>query len=189
MRERFSFGFIFLVGLVAGMLTMNFGKSILLENTGLLDGDTLQSMSSVTLTGSALFAFVVRKRMTGMVILVLAATTYLGLAACAMTALWYGFSAGAFLAAGVLRFGINGILLTLAGTMPQYLLYGPAFYALLVWCEQTYRMIYHQKTPAISKRVLSLLIIFAVVLAGCGLESFVNPVILSGFLKLFLTSQ
>jgi hypothetical protein len=198
MRERFPFGFVFLVGLIAGMLMMNFGKSILLENTGLLGEDTLRQISSVTLGGSALFAFVLRKRMTMVLFLILAATTYLGLVVCAATALWYGVSVGAFLAACVLRFGIKGILLALAGTMPQYLLYGPGLYALLVWGEQTYRMIYGReccrgrgdtKAPILSGRVLFLCVIILVFLMGCGLESFANPAILSGFLKICLSAQ
>lgn len=192
MRERFPFGYIFLVGLVAGILTMNFGKSILLEDTGLLDENTLRQLSSVNLGGSALFAFVVRKRMLVFVMFAVAATTYLGVAVCFIGAGWYGFSAGVFLAAGVLRYGMKGLLLALAATLPQYLIYIPAIYGLLLWCEKTCRMIYGKnyyqdkdaKTPALTGRVLSLLVLAAVMLAGCALESFVNPPILRGFLKL-----
>lgn len=196
MRGRFPFGYIFLVGLLAGILMMNFGKNILLDSTGLLEEETLRQMSSAASDSSVLFAFVLRERMIEFAVLALAATTYLGMAACVAAAGWYGFSAGAFLAAGVLRYGLRGILLALAGTLPQYLLYGPALYGLLLWCEKTFRMIYgkgpygngyHQesdtKIPAFSGRVLSLLILFAVMLAGCALESFVNPAILRGFLK------
>lgn len=185
---------------------MNFGKNILLDGTGLLEEETLREMSSTASDSSVLFAFVLRERMIEFVVLALAATTYLGMAACVAAAGWYGFSTGAFLAAGVLRYGLRGILLALAGTLPQYLLYAPALYGLLLWCEKTCRMIYGKghygkeyygkeyygkehyqegsaKIPAFSRRVLSLLILFAVMLAGCALESFVNPAILRGFLK------
>lgn len=196
MRGRFPFGYIFLAGLLAGILMMNFGKSILLDSTGLLEEETLRQMSSAASDSSVLFAFVLRERMIEFVVLALAATTYLGVAACVAAAGWYGFSAGAFLAAGVLRYGLRGILLALAGTLPQYLLYGPALYGLLLWCEKTCNMIYGKgyyrkgyyqesdaKIPTFSRRVLSLAILFAVMLAGCALESFVNPAILRGFLK------
>lgn len=193
MRERFPFGYVFLVGFVAGILTMNFGKSILLENTGLLDENALRQLASMTLDSSALFAFVLRQRMVECIVLAIAATTYLGLAVCVAMTGWYGFSAGAFLAAGMLRFGFKGILLIFASTMPQYLLYVPAVYALLLWCEKTYRMIYRKgyyqsgdiKAPVLSGRVLLLLGILIVLALGCALESFVNPSILRSFLKMF----
>lgn len=192
MRERFSFGMVFLVGLTAGILTMNFGKSILLENTGLLDENTLRQMSSVFPDSNALFAFVLRKRLMPVVAMVLVATTYLGIVACVAVDLWYGFSVGAFLTAAVLRYGFKGLVLVAAGTLPQYLLYAPALYALLVWCDKTCRMIYckghyygeESKTPILLGRVLPLVIILVGLFAGCFLESFVNPGILKGVLKL-----
>ncbi len=195
MRARFPFGSVFLAGLIAGILIMNFGKSILLENTGLLDEYTLYYMKYMTVDSGALFAYVLRKRMGNALLLVIMATTYLGLVFCAGAAFWYGLSAGAFLAAGVLRFGIKGILLALAGTMPQYLLYLPAFYALFLWCEELYRKIYRKKyyepdygkdkeTPTLAGRVLKLLSIGIVLSVGCALESFANPSILLSFLKI-----
>lgn len=192
MRDRLPFGYIFLAGLVAGIITMNFGKSILLEDTGLLDADALSRLSAVNFGGSAFFAFILRKRMVMMGAFAVAATTYLGIAACVIGAGWYGFSAGAFVAAGVLRYGVKGFLLTLAAVFPQYLIYGPAIYGLFLWCEKTYRMIYDrnyfpekkQKAPVLTGRALSLLALTALMLAGCALESFVNPAVLKGFLKL-----
>lgn len=192
MRKHFPFGYLFLVGLVAGIITMNFGKSILLEDTGLLDENTLRQLSTVNLSGSALFAFVLRKRMMVFAALAVTATTYLGMAVCVIAAGWYGFSAGAFLAAGVLRYGLKGVLLALAAILPQYLIYGPAIYGLLVWCEKTCRIIYgrnryqetDKKTPVLTGRVFSLLILMVMMLAGCVLESFVNPALLRGFLAL-----
>lgn len=192
MRERSSFGMIFMIAFVAGILTMNFGKSILVENTGLLDENMLRQMTSVFPDSNALFAFVLRKRLALMGILIVAATTYLGVAACAVVTGWFGFAAGAFLATALMRYGFKGLLLVAAGTMPQYLLYIPSLYALLLWCEKTCRMIYGRghrgsldtKTPILLGRVLPLLVIFVGLYAGCFLESFVNPTILRGFLKI-----
>lgn len=192
MRSRFPFGYIFLMGLVAGIITMNFGKSIMLEDTGLLDENILRQLSAVNLGGSALFAFILRKRMIVFATLAVAATTYLGIVMAAIGAGWYGFSAGAFLAASVLRYGLKGVFLALAATLPQYLIYAPAIYGLLLWCEKTYRLIYgrnyypekERKTPVLTGQVFSLLVIFAMMLVGCALESFVNPTILKGFIML-----
>jgi len=191
MRNRVSFGMVFLLGLVAGILTMNFGKSILLENTGLLDETMLRQMSSAFPDSNALFAFVLRKRLVLMIVMVLLATTYLGMVVALGVDLWYGFSTGAFLAAAVLRYGFKGFLLVAAGVLPQYLLYAPAIYALIIWCDKTCRMIYckeywygqETKTPILLGRVLPLVIILITFIAGCFLESFVNPGVLKGFLN------
>lgn len=192
MRNRVSFGMVFLIGLTAGILTMNFGKSILLENTGLLDENMLSQMSSAFPDSNALFAFVLRKRLVFMAVMVIVATTYLGMVACVAVDLWYGFSAGAFLAAAVIRYGFRGIFLVAAGVLPQYLLYGPVLYLLLKWCDKTCRMIYCKgyrysedaKTPVLLGRVLPLGFILAGLIMGCFLESYVNPGILNGFLKM-----
>lgn len=197
MREKFSYGknsfcMIFLVAFVAGIFVMNLGKSILLENTGLLDEDTLRQISSAFPDGDALFAFVLRKRLTFAVFMAVLATTYLGMGACVAVAFWYGLSTGMFLTAALLRYGFRGILLVAAGILPQYFVYIPVIYALLVWCDKTCRMIYLKeyyrqgdiKTPILVGRVFPLVIILFGMVAGCFLESFVNPGILQGFLKL-----
>lgn len=192
MKERFSFGMIFMIGLVAGILIMNFGKSILLDNTGLLDETMLLQMSATFPDSNALFAFVLRKRITMILVMVIVATTYLGMIATIAMDFWMGLSAGAFLAAAMLRYGFRGILLVAAGVFPQYLLYAPLFYMLLLWCDRTCRMIYAKgyyqgqdtKAPVLFGRVLPLLIIFVGTVAGCFLESYLNPGILQSFLKL-----
>lgn len=191
MRRRFPFDSIFLAGLVAGILIMNFGKGILLEDTGLLDEYTLYHMRDMAVDSSALFVYVLRRRFGKLAVLSIMATTYLGLIVCSGAAFWYGFLAGSFLAAGVLRFGVKGILLVLAGTMPQFLFYLPAFYVLLLWCEEVYRSIYQKKgyvpdatAPTPARRVLKLLCVCIAVFLGCVLESFANPAILMSFLKI-----
>ena len=192
MRERVPFGMVFMAAFVAGILTMNFGKSILLEYTGLLDENMLRQMSSSFPDSNALFAFVLRKRLSLVVVMVIIATTYLGVGACVAVDLWYGFSAGAFLTAAVLRYGFKGIVLVAAGTLPQYLFYAPALYALFLWCDKTCRMIYGKghwhggdaKTPILWGRVFPLALILMGLFVGCVLESFVNPAIIKGFTKL-----
>lgn len=192
MREKSPFGMFFLTAFVAGILTMYFGKSILLENTGLLHEDMLKQMALTFPDSNALFAFVLRKRICTVGVMVLMATTYLGIVICVAADLWYGFSAGAFLTAAIIRYGFKGIILAVAGTMPQYLLYGPVFYGLLVWCDKTCRMIYcrgsynreQSKTPVLLERVLPIGILLAGTVLGCVLESFLNPGILKGFIRL-----
>ncbi len=189
---KLPLGSVFLAGFIAGVVIMNLGKSILLENTGLLDEYTLYHMKYMTVDSSALFYFVLRKRLGNMLVLVILATTYLGLAVCAGAAFWYGMSAGAFLTALLIRYGLKGILFALAGVFPQYLLYAPALAALLLWCEEINRSIYFRNYSSLGEgkyilpgKIVKLVFIFCIILLGCMLESFCNPHIMLALLKIF----
>lgn len=192
-KGRLPLGPIFLAGVLAGMLMMNLGKSILLENTGLLDEYTLYHMKYMTVDSSALFYYVLCLRMKTAITLAILATTYLGLVVCAGATFWYGLSAGAFLSAAVIRYGLKGILFACVGILPQYIVYVPAFVILLMWCETLNRSIYFRNSSVTEgngtvpwfKRVAQLLLILGVLLLGCLLESFANPGLLEKFLKIF----
>lgn len=184
---------IYMAGLLAGILIMNFGKSILLESTGLLDEYTLYHMKYMTVDSSALFYYVLRLRMKTFILLVILATTYLGLVICAGTAFVYGLSTGAFLSALLVRYGLKGIVFAVLSVFPQYLLYIPAMAALLLWCERLNRSIYFKSgflleadaamtTP---KRIVQLIVILGGILLGCIAESFMNPKVMDWLLNSF----
>lgn len=181
----------FCVGFVLGILVMNIGKSILLKETGLFDEYTLNQMRYMTVDSNALFCYIFRKRISRMLALTVISTTYLGLVACIGTSIWYGMSAGVFLAALILRYGIKGIMLALVSMFPQYLLYVPAVLALLSWCEELFRGIYTRGEFNMSDKKLlvkkagRLVAILSVVTLGCLLEGYVNSYLLLVFLKIF----
>lgn len=184
---------IFTVGILAGILFVNLGKSILLESTGLLDEYALYQMKYMTVDSKALFYYVLKERLTGLMLLAVMSTTYLGLVVCAGAAFWYGMCAGMFLATSVIRYGVKGLLLVVVGIFPQYLVYVPAMLWMLLWCQSLYQVIYLDKTygakqPDISflyPRLLRLTGIFALFLLGCVLESFLNPTLMKGLLRVF----
>ena len=184
---------IFVAGLFLGMLILNFGKSILLDNTGLLDEYTLYHMKYMTVDSSALFYYVLRNRLVRVLGLAVLSTTYLGMAVCVGCVFWYGMCSGIFLSAAVIRYGIKGILLVLAGIFPQYLIYVPMMIFLLLWCQRLYRMIYVEKNSVsgldksrfLPKVILELGGVLLALLAGCVVESFLNPYLVIGLLKIF----
>ena len=143
-REAFQRNFLvcFGVGLLIGIVVVNIGKGILLGETGLFDEATLYHMKYMTVDSNALFSYIFRKRMGRVLILAVLSTTYLGLVACMGAAFWYGMSAGAFLTSLALRYGLKGILLSVVGLFPHFLLYVPAVLLLLAWCEELFRGIY-----------------------------------------------
>ena len=182
---------IFCVSLVAGILLMNIGKSILLENTGLFDEYTLYTMKYMTVDSNALFSYVLRERLLRLLILAVLSTTYLGLVVCVGTVIWYGMSAGAFLAALALRYGIKGVFLALVAVFPHYFIYVPVLWGLLLWCEMIYRGIYEKKRDfwedkaVLPKKLMQLAVILAGAIAACLLEAYVNPLILLSYLRVF----
>lgn len=183
---------LFAAGLLLGFLVMNIGKGAWLINTGLLDEDTLYQMKYMTVDSGALFCYILRKRMCVLLVLAVAVTTYLGMAVCMGAVCWYGFSAGVFLSALLLRYGIKGLVLAAVSVFPQYLLYVPAFLLFLGWAERLYRGIYSRSAACdasdrgfVLKTLGKLALILGLAAAGCLLEGYVNPLLLLGYLKVF----
>lgn len=183
---------VFCVGILAGILTVSIGRSIFLDETGLFDKYVLSGMKHMTVDSSALFYYVLRKRVVLTLLVAVLATTYLGYAVCVGTAAWCGMSVGTYITALVLRYGLKGLLLAAAGMFPQYLLFVPAILLMLGWCESLYRGIYSRSSGTealgrsfVIKKLGWLGVIGAVVAAGCFLESYVNPLLLMGYLKIF----
>lgn len=183
----------FCAGLVAGIFIMNIGKSIFLENTGFFDAYTLCQIKVMTVDRNALFYYVFRKRILKLLAMAVLSTTYLGLAICIGAALWYGMSAGLFLSALLLRYGLKGIFLAVVCLLPQYLLYVPALLIFVRWADEVYYGIYSRSGNAIGaknkgfllKKSGQLTTIIGLYVIGCLLEGYLNPVLLLSFLKIF----
>ena len=183
--------FLFLTGFGIGLFAAYFGRGIWFQTTGILDEDTLYQMKYMTVDSGILFAYVLCKRCRNFFVLIIMATTYLGLVFCGGIAVKYGFSIGFFISSAVYRYGIKGLLLGIVGAFPQYLCYVPAILLLIRWCEDLYRSIYFyhnitgQGKKSLPGRVGKLALILMVLIFGCILECFVNPVLLKGFLQFF----
>ena len=182
---------LFCAGLIAGILVINMGKSILLGDGGMFDESTLYHLKYMTVDSNALFCYVFRKRLIRILGLAVLSTTYLGLVACMGASLWYGFSAGAFLTTLAIRYGIKGILLAVISMFPQYLIYVPVILALLFWCEELFRGTYVRGEYSAAdrgflvKKTGRLLLLILVLVIGCLMEAYMNPYLLMGFLKIF----
>lgn len=183
---------VFCIGIIGGILIMNLGKSIFLKETGLFDESVLYRMKYMSLDGNAFFYYVLRKRMLALILAAILATTYLGYVLCMGTAAWCGMSVGVYLSALFIRYGIKGLALALVGIFPQYLLFVPAVLMLLGWCEGLYRAIYSRSgvmeaegRSFVIKKLGWLGAIAGIVIAGCFLESYVNPALLIGYMKIF----
>lgn len=110
-------------------------------------------------------------------------------------ALWMGAMAGVFLSVASIRYGLKGIALIAAGILPQYLLLVPACVMLMNWCYQLSMALYHPERAAdlrygtkkqyLMRKAAQLLLILGAVMVGSAIESYINPMLLSAFLKIF----
>ncbi len=185
MRTRKFFLYLFLAGMTAGILCLILKKSAWLAHTDLWTADMIEAMSAMSLQGGALFATLLYRRGIRFLGISLLATTYLGSAACFCAAFGCGLAFGVYLASAGIRLGMKGILLALVGILPQGILYGVLLYGILTWCRKTCAMIYGRdrqalKTPVLMERVLSWSVLLLLLVAGCALESYVNPALLRG---------
>lgn len=192
-RRRIPLLFLFLAGFVAGVFLMNVGKKALLENTGFLDEASLYQMKYMSVENSAFFAYVLKKRLGTILVILLLASTYLGLAVLYCYAAWLGASLGMLLSASVIRYGLKGILLVLTAAFPHYILYVPAWIMLFYGAGELYRTggfwgrggASRDKIQGIRKKAGVFLVVAGIVIVGAWMESYINPGLVTGLLKIF----
>ena len=166
-----------------------------MQDMGLLDAASLSRLRYLEIDEGSFFLYVLKERMGVVLALCLLATTYVGVYALSAFALWLGAMAGFFLSVASIRYGLKGILLILAGILPQYLLLVPACIMLMNWCYKVSNALYHPdravdirygtRKQYFMRKTVQLFMIMVVVVAGCVMESYVNPLLLSVFLKIF----
>lgn len=194
-RKNISWLYLFLGGFLAGILWINFRSSSILQNMELLNTSSLHRLRYLDIDGGTFFLYVLRERMGAVIIMCLMAITFLGAAAVSVYAFWMGAMAGIFLSVASIRYGLKGIALVLVGIVPHYFMLVPACIMLMNWCYTLSTALYYPERAAEStygsrkqyliRKIPQLLIIVGVVIIGSLLESYVNPSLLSHFLKIF----
>lgn len=162
------------------------------EKTGAFIEQLFLDSQDLTVDEKELFLYILPQRIGKFFAVVVLSTTYLGGIICAFLAVWCGITAGTFLAVLTVKFKTQGILLAFFGLFPQYLIYLPVFFLLLNRCDQIYQCIYIQKTgrwgkvlsgKEIFKNAVFLAGMLMALIAGCALESYVNPRIFMAIVK------
>ena len=166
----------FLLGIILGILYKGNGE--------LLSAENLCRIKDMTPDRGRLFYEILKARGGMALILIVAGTTYLAPAACMLTALWFGVSIGMFQAIAMTQYGIKGILLMPGAIFPQFLIYLPAYYFMLCWCEKLYRTIYLRADWKKWSAAMGLILILSAITAGIILEYTVNPGFLQSILKM-----
>lgn len=175
--EKVSLSNIYVISLVVTMVFLLMRKNSVLMQTSLFSEASLKEIQ-IRLSGeSPTFLFVLQQRLVIFFSLFVLSTTILGSLYVYMNVLWYGISSGLFFAIVLMRYGVKGLLLLVAGMFPHYLIYVPALI-----------LVFHlsrEKRTVNSKYILQLLIVSSVVIIGCVLECYVNPEVVAKILKKF----
>ena len=185
----------FLAGVLLGIFIINAGGSSLLGKIGLLDESSLYQMKYMSVENSSFLVYVLKKRLGFVIGIILLASTYLGVAAVYTYAGWLGCSLGMILSVAIMRYGVKGVVLMLVMAFPQYICYVPAWILLLHEGAELCRTIYFpgkvsgtyigNKRQEIQKWILHFSKVTVVVIIGSVLESYVNPMLVIGLLKIF----
>ncbi len=193
--RHISWLYLYLGGFILGIIVTNICRNYFLGDMDLLNAASLSRMKYLEIDKNAFFVYAIRERMGTTLILCLVATTYIGILLVSMYAVWLGVMSGVFLSIAAIRYGIKGILLVLAGILPQYILFVPACIMLMNWCYQicagmyfphkVFESGYGNHKQYYLKKLMQLFIILGVVMAGSMVESYVNPILLTSFLKIF----
>lgn len=187
--------YVFWCSFFTGILLMNFGSEYFLNENGIFGSASLNRIQYLEIDNSSFFRYVLRQRLQPALLLGLFSTTCFGIAAIYLCIVRQGVLIGMMITAAMIRFGAKGILLILAGLFPQQLLLVPAYIMLLCWCYQNCCFLYYpEKCSRFSCRsrkkqylhqTATLLWIAGVLIIGCVLEGYVNPILLSDMVKIF----
>lgn len=168
---------LYVISLVMVALFLLIKYSDLLLQTSLFDKASLVALKEQSMADKPLLFMILKNRIAIVTALFLMSTTSLGTAYVYMNVLWFGACSGLFLAIVLLRYGLRGILLLLAGIFPHYLIYVPVIIL-------TLRLTRERRTVN-GKFCAQLMVILFVVITGCLLECYVNPEIIAKLLKNF----
>lgn len=187
--------YLFLGSFLLGVVAMNLGNDIFLSDSGIFSTASMNRLKYIEIDSGSFFKYVLKHRMGEGVILIILSSTGIGLASLYACIVWQGMLAGMTITAATIRFGMKGLLLILGGIFPHQLLLIPAQIMLLGWCYENCSKgrfsgkyitpYYNSRKQQFLRQGIILLWIGMVILIGCILESYVNPILVSDLIKIF----
>ena len=189
--RRIPFSWLFGGGMVLGMLYISTGGRLQAGSFPLPDPEWLERINVGGTEKKELLQYLLTARIKTVLIPAVLGTTYLGLAAIRLQVIEFGACGGILLSVCLSRYGLKGIGLMAVGLLPQYVLYLPAAVWLFGWSSGVCTEIYFQKQLGRDvkrwgiRRLLQFLAILVIVIIGCFLETYVNPLFLQKVIKNF----
>lgn len=174
---------------------MNLGNELFLSEAGIFSTAAINRLKYIEIDSGSFLKYVLKNRIGEGAALILLSSTGIGLIAVHFCIVWQGVLAGMTITAATIRFGIKGLLLILGSVFPHQLLLIPAYIMLLGWCyencsrgrasDQYAVPYYRSRKQQLLRQGIMLLWIWMVILIGCILESYVNPILISDLVKIF----
>lgn len=186
--------FLFMAGFMAGIFLINMNSNFFVGEDGIYSTGTINRLKYLEIENSTFFRYVTAGRFKDYLLLGLMSTTYFGIVIAYGVAAFQGMMLGMVITVAVIRFGLKGILLVLSSFFPHQLLLLPAGAMMLIWCCQNCRVLYFDrrtiwngelKKKYFLRQLIMLVWILMVVMIGCILESYVNPMLLMDVVKFF----
>ena len=194
-KNSYYMMYLFMIGLFIGILVVNAGHDSWIADSDLLGMEMITRLKNSIPAGEGLFGYVLKHRLFTLCMLALLSTTMVGLPVVCVYICYIGLSAGCLLSVAVIRYGIRGLLFVAAGLLPQAFCLVPAYIGLFIWAVSLNRTLYAPKSyldgyeryskQFYLKKGSQIIIVTAVVIMGCLLESYVNPKVLHFILKIF----
>ncbi|MDO4291776.1 MAG: hypothetical protein Q4C65_00950 [Eubacteriales bacterium] len=163
---------LFAVGFGLGIGLICIFPERLVEQTGFLGGELLSGMYSLEINQNGLLLYSLRQRLGMAAFFVLLSAAGAGYLCSWILPGGFGLACGTVLTTLSLRYGARGTALFLACLTPQLVLFVPGFCMLLDWCV---RRLEPRRLPGP----------LGVIIMGCFVESYVNPIIVKALIGLF----
>lgn len=187
--------YLFLGSFLLGVLIMNMGDEVFISENGIFSQASISRLRYIEIDSGRFFRYVLKHRMGEGALLLLLSTTGLGIFSVYVCIIWQGVLAGMTITTAIIRYGIRGMLLILGGMFPHQLLLVPAEIMLLGWCYENccrghfsgkYDLSYYKnRKQQYIRQAIGLLWIIVVIIIGCILESYVNPILIYDLVKFF----
>ena len=176
-RERGSLSLFLWFFFVVGMILSSVLEGVDTSDENLLQSECMEGLKSGSFDEKGFSLHVLLSRFTYLVVVILLSTTSLQKFFLILQPILLALGIGAWLGAAICEFGMMGIVLVLAGIFPHMLLYILVlrFLIMLLW-DRTY---YDKQF------FVAIFVLIFMVIIGCLLESYVNPVVVAKILKLF----
>lgn len=194
-KRGYYFVYLFMVGLILGILIVNIGQEHWITEDGLLNIEMVTRMQRSVSNSDSLFPYVLKSRILCVGILLLLSTTMVGGVATGAFLVYAGLSTGCLLSVAVIRYGIRGLMLVLAGILPQSLLFVPGFFLLFCFGTECNQLLYGIRSLSAGlipgewrsiwmKKLVRVFLILLFITAGCIVESYVNPKMMGAVLNI-----
>ena len=125
---------LFFLGIILGIVFVILNRSKLQTNIYLLNEEWILYMQTNQINEKSMFAYVLLKRLKELGMMILLSTTIAGVVFLYGLVSIYGAGLGVLLAVSSFRYGVKGLMLVLAASFPQILVYLPVFLYIFHLC-------------------------------------------------------